>query len=189
MMRPRCVPLPLLCLLVLQLCNAFPALSAESSPALSVEARLEQLESRLPVINSGDNAWLLVSSALVLMMTAPGLILFYGGLVRQKNVLATMMHGLADRTHLLEGGRDVEVGSGQQVAQGGSLGKGVAAQIDSGDHVANSLRPGSGVVRAYQWLIQTVAGIGRSPSRGVFGRSPGGQNSGAIPMSHGGGDG
>ena len=47
-----------------------------------------------PVINSGDNAWLLASSALVLMMTAPGLILFYGGLVRTKNVLATMMHSL-----------------------------------------------------------------------------------------------
>ena len=45
-------------------------------------------------INSGDNAWLLASSALVLMMTAPGLILFYGGLVRSKNVLATMMHSL-----------------------------------------------------------------------------------------------
>ena len=47
-----------------------------------------------PVINSGDNAWLLASSALVLMMTAPGLILFYGGLVRTKNVLSTMMHSL-----------------------------------------------------------------------------------------------
>ncbi len=47
-----------------------------------------------PTINTGDNAWLLVSSALVLMMTAPGLILFYGGLVRSKNVLATMMHSL-----------------------------------------------------------------------------------------------
>ncbi len=45
-------------------------------------------------INNGDNAWVLVSAALVLMMTAPGLILFYGGLVRQKNVLATMMHSL-----------------------------------------------------------------------------------------------
>jgi len=45
-------------------------------------------------INNGDNAWLLVSSALVLMMTAPGLILFYGGLVRTKNVLSTMMHSL-----------------------------------------------------------------------------------------------
>ena len=45
-------------------------------------------------INNGDNAWLLASSALVLMMTAPGLILFYGGLVRTKNVLSTMMHSL-----------------------------------------------------------------------------------------------
>ncbi len=42
-------------------------------------------------IDSGDNAWMLVSSALVLMMTGPGLALFYGGLVRKKNVLATMM--------------------------------------------------------------------------------------------------
>lgn len=39
----------------------------------------------------GDNAWMLVSSALVLMMTAPGLALFYGGLVRKKNVLGVMM--------------------------------------------------------------------------------------------------
>src|SRR2546423_5899489 len=45
-------------------------------------------------VNSGDNAWLLASTALVLMMTAPGLILFYGGLVRTKNVLSTMMHSL-----------------------------------------------------------------------------------------------
>ncbi|MGC4034246.1 MAG: ammonium transporter [Tepidisphaeraceae bacterium] len=42
-------------------------------------------------INSGNTAWMLTSSALVLMMTAPGLALFYGGLVRRKNVLATMM--------------------------------------------------------------------------------------------------
>lgn len=46
------------------------------------------------VLDSGDNAWMLASCALVLMMTAPGLILFYGGLVRAKNVLATMMHSL-----------------------------------------------------------------------------------------------
>ncbi len=43
-------------------------------------------------ISAGDTAWMLVSSGLVLMMTAPGLALFYGGLVRRKNVLATMMH-------------------------------------------------------------------------------------------------
>ena len=51
-------------------------------------------ENDAPVIDSGDNAWMLTSTALVLMMTAPGLILFYGGLVRRKNVLATMMHSL-----------------------------------------------------------------------------------------------
>ena len=42
-------------------------------------------------VDSGDNAWVLVSSALVLLMTGPGLALFYGGLVRKKNVLNTMM--------------------------------------------------------------------------------------------------
>jgi ammonium transporter, Amt family len=47
-----------------------------------------------PAINHGDNAWLLISSALVLMMTGPGLALFYGGLVRTKNVLATMMQSM-----------------------------------------------------------------------------------------------
>jgi Amt family ammonium transporter len=41
--------------------------------------------------STGDNAWMLVCAALVLMMTGPGLALFYGGLVRKKNVLATMM--------------------------------------------------------------------------------------------------
>jgi len=45
-------------------------------------------------ISNSDNAWILISSALVLMMTAPGLILFYGGLVRSKNVLGTMMHSM-----------------------------------------------------------------------------------------------
>src|SRR5262249_15016748 len=42
---------------------------------------------QVPKIDSGDTAWMLTSSALVLMMTAPGLALFYGGLVRTKNVL------------------------------------------------------------------------------------------------------
>jgi len=42
-------------------------------------------------VDSGDNAWILVCSALVLLMTGPGLALFYGGLVRRKNVLGTMM--------------------------------------------------------------------------------------------------
>jgi ammonium transporter, Amt family len=67
---------------------------------VSVDQRLAQLEQAVKVlsapsaINTGDNAWLLVSSAMVLLMTAPGLILFYGGLVRTKNVLGTMMHSM-----------------------------------------------------------------------------------------------
>ena len=43
-----------------------------------------------PKFDSGDTAWMLTSSALVLMMTIPGLALFYGGMVRKKNVLATL---------------------------------------------------------------------------------------------------
>src|SRR6266705_6633 len=45
--------------------------------------------------SSADNSWMLVSAALVLLMTGPGLALFYGGLVRKKNVLATMMQSFA----------------------------------------------------------------------------------------------
>jgi len=44
-----------------------------------------------PVVQSGDVAWILISTALVMLMTAPGLAFFYGGLVRRKNVLSTMM--------------------------------------------------------------------------------------------------
>src|SRR5205085_3360486 len=44
-----------------------------------------------PKIDTGDTAWMLSSTALVLLMTIPGLALFYAGMVRKKNVLATMM--------------------------------------------------------------------------------------------------
>ncbi len=54
---------------------------AQSPPALTV--------------NNADNAWMLTSAALVLMMTGPGLALFYGGLVRRKNVLSVMMQSFA----------------------------------------------------------------------------------------------
>lgn len=65
-----------------------------SAVAQSTGSQLKPAVAPVVTINTGDNAWLLVSSALVLMMTAPGLILFYGGLVRTKNVLSTMMHSL-----------------------------------------------------------------------------------------------
>jgi len=48
-----------------------------------------------PQIDTGDQAWMLTSTALVLMMTIPGLALFYAGMVRKKNVLATMMQSFA----------------------------------------------------------------------------------------------
>ncbi|WP_420960689.1 ammonium transporter [Brucella sp. IR073] len=48
-----------------------------------------------PEFNTGDTAWMLTSTALVLMMTIPGLALFYGGMVRQKNVLSTVMQSFA----------------------------------------------------------------------------------------------
>jgi len=62
----------------------------------STDARLSALEAATKSAQSaGDNAWMLTSAALVLMMTGPGLALFYGGLVRAKNVLSTMMHSFA----------------------------------------------------------------------------------------------
>ena len=58
--------------------------------------RIAQLEQQVKSAqSSADNAWMLVSAALVLMMTGPGLALFYGGLVRKKNVLATMLQSFA----------------------------------------------------------------------------------------------
>ena len=48
-----------------------------------------------PSLDSGDTAWMLTATALVLMMTIPGIMLFYGGVVRKKNVLATMMQSFA----------------------------------------------------------------------------------------------
>ena len=77
--------------------TATPSASA-SSPAASqaVTDKLNQLEQKVTAAqSSADNAWMLVSAALVLMMTGPGLALFYGGLVRQKNVLAIMMQSFA----------------------------------------------------------------------------------------------
>ena len=62
------------------------------APDASLQDRITKVEAATTAAQSaGDNAWMLVSTALVLMMTGPGLALFYGGLVRKKNVLGTMM--------------------------------------------------------------------------------------------------
>jgi Amt family ammonium transporter len=64
----------------------------QDMPAVQLQDKIARLEQQVQEARgAGDNAWMLVSSALVLMMTGPGLALFYGGLVRKKNVLGTFM--------------------------------------------------------------------------------------------------
>src|SRR5258706_186919 len=78
---------------------ASPAASATSPDAAKAVAdKLNQLDQRVTAAQSAaDNAWMLVSAALVLMMTGPGLALFYGGLVRHKNRLAIIIQRLTGR--------------------------------------------------------------------------------------------
>ncbi len=79
------LPLVLLALPVLAQTAGAPAAEAAAPAAAAAEAK----------IDSGDTAWMLASTALVLMMTIPGLALFYAGMVRKKNVLATMMQSFS----------------------------------------------------------------------------------------------
>src|SRR5690242_3001974 len=77
--------------------TAAPAATPAAEPAPAIPAdiakKLDDLDKATKSAQmAGDNSWMLTSSALVLMMTGPGLALFYGGLVRRKNVLGTMMH-------------------------------------------------------------------------------------------------
>src|SRR5271166_6175550 len=83
---------PLLFLLLLT--GTLAAQAPQATP--DTAAQIAQLQQQVAdAKGSADNAWMLISSALVLMMTGPGLALFYGGLVRKKNVLATMMQSFA----------------------------------------------------------------------------------------------
>ena len=75
-------------------------LLAHFDPALAQEAAEAATEAApaappAPLLSAGDTAWMLTSTALVLLMTIPGLALFYGGMVRKKNVLATVMQSFA----------------------------------------------------------------------------------------------
>lgn len=67
------------------------AFAQEAAPAAAAAAPAAPT----PVLDTGNTAWMLTSTALVLMMTIPGLALFYGGMVRKKNVLATIMQSFA----------------------------------------------------------------------------------------------
>ena len=68
---------------------ASPALAQDAAPAAAAAAEAA------PKLDTGNTAWMLTSTALVLMMTIPGLALFYGGMVRKMNVLATVMQSFA----------------------------------------------------------------------------------------------
>jgi Amt family ammonium transporter len=79
-----------------------PALAmAQTTAAVSgsqpaTQAQIAELQQAVRnAQTSGDNGWMLISAALVLLMTGPGLALFYGGLVRRKNILSTMMQSFA----------------------------------------------------------------------------------------------
>lgn len=73
-----------------------PATTANPEGPAAVNEKLAALDQRVAAAqSSADNAWMLVSAALVLLMTGPGLALFYGGLVRRKNTLAIMMQSFA----------------------------------------------------------------------------------------------
>ena len=96
--RNRLIAWLVLALFVLSVAPVLYAQSAEPapSPSTDITARLAKLEQQTAdAKSSADNAWMLTSAALVLMMTGPGLALFYGGLVRKKNVLGTMMQSFA----------------------------------------------------------------------------------------------
>ncbi len=78
--------------------TASPPPAPVAGPATSSDAnaRIAKLEQKVAdAKSSADNGWMLTCSALVLLMTGPGLALFYGGLVRKKNVLGTMMQSFA----------------------------------------------------------------------------------------------
>ncbi len=73
-----------------------PAAAAAEAPAAAEAAPAEAAEEApASPLNTGDTAWMMTSTALVLLMTIPGLALFYGGMVRKKNVLATVMQSFA----------------------------------------------------------------------------------------------
>ena len=83
------------CLPVIAVMFLISSLAAQTAPASGAPTMAQLQQQIADAKGAADNAWMLVSAALVLMMTGPGLALFYGGLVRKKNVLATMMQSFA----------------------------------------------------------------------------------------------
>src|SRR5271165_2313829 len=95
-MRSRTFRIALLLFVLGTSAFAFAQSPAPTPSAPATQAQIAALQQAVQSAQSaGDNAWMLVSAALVLLMTGPGLALFYGGLVRKKNILGTMMQSFA----------------------------------------------------------------------------------------------
>ena len=93
---PYSLVLPALAALPAMAHAVAPNLHGAPSQAPATQAQIAALQQAVDHAQmAGDNAWVLVSAALVLLMTGPGLTLFYGGLVRRKNILGTMMQSFA----------------------------------------------------------------------------------------------
>jgi Amt family ammonium transporter len=84
-----------LALLSLPLALTATAQNTPADAAVAVGAAVETVTADTPALDSGDTAWLITATALVLFMTLPGLALFYGGLVRAKNVLTVLVQCFA----------------------------------------------------------------------------------------------
>ena len=76
---------------IIMACLFAPSAYAQDTVKLSEEITIVE---ETPVLNSGNTAWLIVATILVLLMSIPGIALFYGGLVRQKNILSIIMQTL-----------------------------------------------------------------------------------------------
>jgi Amt family ammonium transporter len=108
-----------------------------------------------PKIDTGDTAWMLTSTALVLMMTVPGLALFYAGMVRKKNVLATMMQSFAICCLItvtwMVAGYSLAFTNGNPYI--GDLSRfllnGIASHIDKGNDIAFTLGAGTDNATVY----------------------------------------
>ncbi|MEO7941402.1 MAG: ammonia channel protein, partial [Burkholderiaceae bacterium] len=77
-----------------QSATSAPAADAAAAPAAAEAAPAAAAVVKAPTVDKGDVAWMMVSTILVILMVVPGLALFYGGLVRSKNMLSVLMQVL-----------------------------------------------------------------------------------------------
>ncbi len=145
------------------------SLAQDPAPTPTIEERVAKVETSVgDAALAGHNAWMLTSSALVLFMTAPGLAMFYGGLVRKKNVLGVMMQCI-----FLMGLMTVIWATyGYSLAFGGSM---PAADASDADKAANTYSPyiGNGdflFMKGVQRQFDDAAKAPATPMEGVIPR-------------------